>query len=389
MKLLNLLLFLIIISSGFSLGSFSWDRYPPTLSELRHLLAGVRDNAIFLKFDPLGRFNTLFYKYPNRDLRTLAERVLRLALKDDPYFSITYTLPRSGINKSENYELSLLNTFPESLGIIGYEISSANEGIKKYQVLEVAYGSWAWYSGAEPGDILELRDHRLILKRSHRIIAEADLEIARSWSPPAELDFEYSLTSGKIKGVSYLIVRIREFRPGLYYRIFRMYRDKFKSFDPEVVIFDLRGSPGGSFWEAFFFTCSYRPEGSYSVTLATRKKIRDLYCYGSPLKFQNKLIAVFQDRDTISAPEVISLTAKASGLVIGQRSGGKPWLQVRQRGDGLEVQYTIGFVSDLKVLKPHDPIAPDIFASSEEDFNKALKGLAEIVRLLNLAKVLW
>lgn len=156
-----------------------------------------------------------------------------------------------------------------------------------------------------------------------------------------------------------------------YYRYFRdylfsFYKDDYKDLR-KVVIIDLLDNTGGSFYTASFFINLFYPSNSYLFTIHYKHKSVNYYS-GNDYKdyFKDSIVFVVQNDLTASAAEIISGTLRRKGIILGDFSYGKPFIQVSFEINNFTILYTNSFLNFSYELEPHDKVKPDIFLNQKE-----------------------
>ncbi|MGC8734121.1 MAG: S41 family peptidase [bacterium] len=156
-----------------------------------------------------------------------------------------------------------------------------------------------------------------------------------------------------------------------YYKYFRdylfsFYKDSYKNLK-KIVIIDLLDNTGGSLYTASFFINLFYPSNSYLFTIHYKHKSINYYS-GSDYKdyFKDSIVFVVQNDLTASAAEVVSGTLKRKGIILGDFSYGKPFIQVNLEVNDLTILYTNSFLNFNYNLEPHDKVKPDIFLNQRE-----------------------
>ncbi len=159
--------------------------------------------------------------------------------------------------------------------------------------------------------------------------------------------------------------------PSGYYKYFRDYLFSFYKKEYEhlrkVVIIDLLDNTGGSLYTVSFFINLFYPDKSYLFTIHYKKKSVNYYS-GQDYKdyFKNSIVFVVQNDLTASASEVFSGILSRKGIILGDFSYGKPFIQVNLEVNSFTVVYTNSFLNFNPSLKPHDKVKPDIFLNQRE-----------------------
>ncbi len=363
----------------------------PDLITIRRQLRKIQDEAYFCQGNIVGHFNIEVLKARDKtDYDEIVKQVIFQACRSDPYIQLfagntqlDSLLPGDTINSG-----SIQDNIYLRLGLLGYFTDSG------YKVVKVASGSWADLAELRPGDMVRvIPDTSKGSEYFHVVVFRNNLKFLKVNLKPERLpevyppDFQYKLWEERFHGLKLLYIKLSEFTPDIYLRLTERWHEGPFSRNPDVVIFDLRGCPGGSYWDAFFFVSSLFREDEYMFTFVTKNSIKDMYCGGNfPLRLAGSLPIVIQDSDTISAPELISLVVKWKGFVIGQPSGGKAFVQKDYTVGDLKFRLTYGYVSDLGELRPHSRIYPNIYATGSE-VRKALRDIVRAIWWINLDKL--
>lgn len=147
--------------------------------------------------------------------------------------------------------------------------------------------------------------------------------------------------------------------------------------EEDLVVIDLTGNMGGSLWSAAFLASMFLKPNVYlfSVNFLTKDKIKTQNFYSSEDYgglFEKNFVAILQDDTTASAAEVISGVLKRRGLVFGDLTYGKPYIQSVFDVEKYTIIYTNAFLNFSLELRPHDKIKPDFYLSRKEIENKKI-----------------
>jgi len=175
-----------------------------------------------------------------------------------------------------------------------------------------------------------------------------------------------------IKKNDFLIYYIKIYYfPIGYYKYFRdylfsYYKDEYKDLK-KIVVIDLVDNTGGSLYTASFFINLFYPPKSYLFTIHYKNKSVNYYS-GEDYKdyFKDAIVFVVQNDMTASSSEVVSGVLKRRGIVLGDFSYGKPFIQANLDVNSFTVLYTNSFLNFDTNLEPHEKIMPDIFLSDRE-----------------------
>ncbi|MCX7870431.1 MAG: S41 family peptidase [bacterium] len=171
-------------------------------------------------------------------------------------------------------------------------------------------------------------------------------------------------------GFIFYYIKIFYFPPG-YYKYFRDYLFSFYKEEQKhlkkIVIIDLVDNVGGSLYTASFFINLFYPDKTYLFTIHYKRKSVNYYS-GQDYKnyFKNSMVFVVQNDLTASASEVVSGVLSRKGIILGDFSYGKPFIQVNINVNDFTILYTNSFLNFNTFLEPHDKVKPDIFLNERE-----------------------
>ena len=271
---------------------------------------------------------------------------------------------------------------------IGAELGYENGLVTVKNPLE---GSPAKDSGLLSGDVIlkvddeeiaDLTISEVVLKIRGEKGSKVILTIKRNGE--GQKDFE--ITRNEIHVES---IEIREFKDGIIYlRINRFTESNFEKFtgvwdnivaeiiskNPDGIIIDMRGNPGGYLNGAVYMANDFLPEGS--EILYVEDRAGDLQKFEAVRKprLEGMKNVILVDENTASAAEIFTGALKhyKRTTVIGEKTVGKGTAQQiikPEKWGGASLHLTVQkwLLPDKTWLNPDNPIVPDIEVSNSEE----------------------
>jgi hypoxanthine phosphoribosyltransferase len=207
---------------------------------------------------------------------------------------------------------------------------------------------------------------------SYLKIYKKDIFNQQYFNDKVEISLEDKINIILIKKNDFLIYYIKIYYfPVGYYKYFRdylfsYYKEEHKDLK-KIVIIDLIDNSGGSLYTASFFINLFYPPKSYLFTIHYKNKSVNYYS-GEDYKdyFRNAIVFVVQNDMTASSAEVVSGVLKRKGIILGDFSYGKPFIQVNLDANNFTILYTNSFLNFNTTLEPHEKVKPDVFLSYRE-----------------------
>jgi carboxyl-terminal processing protease len=326
------------------------------------------------------------------DGKTLAYGAIRgmLLTLDDPYTSFIEPKIASILNEDASGEF-------EGIGAM---VTMTEDGYLKIESLMP--GQPAEKAGVEPGDlILAVGDKSIVGLGLYEAISfvrgpagsEAELKIAREGEPDpiyitvtrARIEvpmLEYEMLEDDIA-----YIHLLEFGDGATQQVKEALKE-LQDENPQGLIFDLRGNPGGWLSEAITMSDLFLDEGLIAIKRDSDGNEERFYSYDGD-RGEDIPMVVLVDQYSASASEIVggALQDRGRAVLIGEQTVGKGSVQrPYDLGDGSQFRVTIarwftpdeqmihdnGLTPDIKVEFPSD-------AAEDEDpqLDRALEYLLE------------